>query len=96
MEQYIWAGEVNFPINVTPGGFDLTGCTCTLLCTDPTGTPSTHAMTLTNGNKTATYSTSGTDLVIIGPWTLQVKILLPDGTTTRHTDEFILVVKATS
>ena len=88
----IWAGVVNFPIRVTPGGYDLTGATCTLRCTDPTGGSHPLTMAVDSGNKSATYATTGTEFsTLYGPWTAQMKIV--QSGNTFYTDEFTINVK---
>lgn len=91
----LFSGVVGFVINVTPGGYDLTDgggtATCTLVMTDPAGASHTYAMSVLAGNKTVSYTTTGSEFPTVGGWQCNVKAVWSGGKL-LYTAQFLINV----
>jgi hypothetical protein len=77
-------GTVGVPINVTPGGYDLTETTTSFIAVAPNGTVSTFGMVPlqpdTDGiTRMAQYFLTGSDFNAIGSWTCRMRAVWGDG-----------------
>jgi hypothetical protein len=91
----VWMGVIGLPINITLGGYDLTGGTATLYLTSPSGTTTPYSATLLSGNKTVQYNTVGTEFSVVGSWTAEVKVVWGSGKL-LWSDQFIIFAQQPS
>lgn len=78
-------GDVGIALVIDAGGFNLSGCTCTLLAA-PGSTPNTlgaptrlSPVPIAADGFHAVYTTTGEDFLTGGPWQLQLEVVTPAG-----------------
>lgn len=77
----VQAGEVGKIITIDSGGYNLTGCTCTLVVVSPQNQRSTLPLNVDGGGLTASRATTAADFPIPGDWKWQLQVVTASSNT---------------